>query len=165
MTSLLLACGPERRGDTRAQQRYGRWYQAARLTAGADSILTITRISADSGSRDVLLVRYEFDAAEGLGDEVAITIGIDLGSVRQLKLGRSLPLGGAPGALAGAFAVTCLCEPLRPDSVVGTITVVTRGIRQITGRIDATLHSSEWNAPHRRASQVLHQRLDAIRWE
>jgi hypothetical protein len=125
--------------------------------------LTITRISADSGSRDVLLARYEYDSAEGLGDEVAINLGIDLGSVRDLRLNRPLPLG--TGGLATAFSVTCLCEPLRPDSVVGTITLVTRGIRQLTGRIDATLYSSEWNPPHRQATHVLHQRLDAIRWE
>lgn len=158
----MFACGPERSGDTTAVQEWGRWVARARLVAEPDSVLTLVRIRADSGSRDVLLARFEFDLAEGLGDEVALTVGIDLGSLRDLDLGRPLALG--PAGLRTAFGVSCLCAPLRPDSVRGTVTLATRGVRQITGRVDAEFHFTQWNDATRHAVYALHQRVDGVRF-
>src|SRR2546426_680265 len=59
--------------------------------------------------------------------------------------------------------VTCFCRPLRPDSVRGTFRVATRGLRQITGRVDATLYFTEWNDPARHVTYSLHQRIDLVK--
>jgi hypothetical protein len=59
--------------------------------------------------------------------------------------------------------VTCLCRPLKPDSVRGTFTLATRGLRQITGRVDATLYFTEWNDAARHVTYPLHQRIDLLK--
>src|SRR5207244_471250 len=64
---------------------------------------------------------------------------------------------------AASGAVTCFCGALKPDWVRGTFLLVTRGLRQITGRVDATLYFTEWNAPARHVTYSLHQRIDLVK--
>jgi hypothetical protein len=59
--------------------------------------------------------------------------------------------------------VTCLCRPLRPDSVRGTYTMTSRGSRQISGRIDATLYFTAWDDPTIHATYQLRQRIHGLR--
>jgi hypothetical protein len=59
--------------------------------------------------------------------------------------------------------VTCFCGPLKPDSVRGTFLLATRGLRQITGRVDATLYFAEWNDVTRHVTYSLHQRIDLVK--
>ena len=73
------------------------------------------------------------------------------------------PLGPAPARVAAFASVTCLCRPLRPDSVRGTFLLATRGLRQLTGRVDANLYFTEWNDSSRHVTYALHQRIDAIK--
>lgn len=165
LAALLACAGPSRRGDTTALQTLGRWEWHARLLRTDDSALTLERLRIDTttGGADVALLRYEFHPAGGLGAASALTIGLDLTALRALRPGVSYPLG-APAATVPAYAtVTCLCPPLRSDSVRGTFLLVTRGMRQLTGRIDAAVYFSEWNAPTHHVTYALHQRFDAIK--
>jgi hypothetical protein len=126
-----------------------------------DSALTITRIRIDStGSErhDVILARFDFDPAYGAGDEYSITLGLDLGVARELPLGDALPLG-PPGRIPATAIVTCLCRPLRPDSVRGSLTIRQRGLRQITARIDAVLHFTAWHDSSAHVAFALRQPL------
>jgi len=171
-TLLLLAfLGPlscdetSRRGDTTGVQSYGRWEWHARLVVAPDPTLTLVRMRIDTsrGGGDVVLARYDFDPSVGVGDEYALTLGLDIGNVRALRPGAPVAIG-APSAPIPAFAtVTCFCPPLRPDSVRGTLTLATRGLRQLTGRVDATLYFSRWDDSTRRTAYQLHQRIDAIK--
>src|SRR5205807_6110698 len=77
--------------------------------------------------------------------------------------GRLYAFGSAPGQIAAHATVACLCRPLRPDSVRGTYRLATRGLRQLTGRVDATLYFTEGNDTTRHVTYSLHQRLDAIK--
>ncbi len=53
--------------------------------------------------------------------------------------------------------------PLRPDSVRGTYTMQTRGMRQLAGRIDATLYFTAWDDPTKHATYRLRQRIHGVR--
>ncbi len=77
--------------------------------------------------------------------------------------GRPYAFGAGPGQIAAHATVACLCRPLRPDSVGGTYLLATRGLRQLTGRVDATLYFTEWNDASRHVTYSLHQRIDAIK--
>ena len=161
--ATLAACtGASRRGDTTGVQSYGRWEWHARLVHTEDSSLTLERLRVDTtaAGSDVALVRYEFHPVAGLGAASAITLGMALGRVRALRPGVAYALGTVIPAYA---TVTCLCPPLRSDSVRGTFLLVTRGMRQLTGRVDATVYLSEWNAPSRHVTYALHQRFDAVK--
>lgn len=109
---------------------------------------------------DVLLARYDFDPSEAAGDEYALIVGLDLGDARALSANRPYPLGDAIKAYA---TVSCLCRPLRPDSVRGSYTMQTRGSRQLAGRIDATLYFSAWDDSTHHATYRLRQRLHGVR--
>lgn len=164
---LVAGCDPTARpGDTTGEQRAARWEWHGRLVAETDSSLTLTRIRIDSGlpeRHDVLLVRYDFDPTlSSAGDEYSLTVGLDLGLARDLPMGEPLPLGEPPAAISAVATVTCLCRPLRPDSVRGTLTIHQRGIRQITARIDATLHFTAWHDPSVHAVYPLRQRLYGV---
>ena len=164
--SFLAACDPaSRRDDTLGQQSLGRWEWHGRIVAEADPSLTIARLRMDTsqGGGDVVLARYDFNPAVGEGDEYSLTLGLELGRAHDLVPGRPYAFGAAPGQIAAHATVACLCRPLRPDSVRGTYLLATRGLRQLTGRVDATLYFTEWNDPARHVTYSLHQRIDAIK--
>jgi hypothetical protein len=131
-----------------------------------DSVLTLTRIRIDSGlpeRHDVLLVRYDFDPAPGVGDEHSLTVGLDLGVARDLPLEAPLALGPPPARISAVGTVACLCRPLRPDSVRGTLTIHQRGVRQLTARIAATLHFTAWDDTTVHVAYPLRQRLYGVK--
>lgn len=167
--ALVAACDPATRpGDTTGEQRAARWEWHGRIVTDTDASLTLTRIriEIDSGlpeRHDVLLVRYDFDpTTSSAGDEYSLTLGLDLGSARDLPMGEPLPLGEPPARIPAVGTVACLCRPLRPDSVSGTLTIHRRGIRQITARIDATLHFTAWHDTSVHAAYPLRQRLYGV---
>jgi len=163
---LLAGCDPASRpGDTLGQQSLGRWEWHGRVLAEPDSLLTIARLRIDTtrGGGDVVLARYDFNPAVGEGDEYSLTLGLDLGRARDLKQNTPYTLGAPPARILASATVACLCSPLKPDSVRGTFLLATRGLRQITGRVDATLYFTEWNDTSRHVTYALHQRIDAIK--
>lgn len=153
-----------RPGDTQGEQRAGRWDQHARIVLEPDPRYTIVHLRVDTTAiaerRDAVLARFEFDPGEGFGDEYALTVALDLGDARRLRPGTPYALGDSIPAYA---TVTCLCRPLHPDSVRGTYTLQTRGLRQIVGRIDATLHFTAWDDSTEHATYRLRQRVHGIR--
>lgn len=162
----FVACDPTSRpGDTLGLQAYGRWEWHGRIVAAPDSQLTLVRIGIDTtrGGGDVVLARYDFNPAAGEGDEYALTLGLELGRARDLRLNTPYPIGPPPARIPAYATASCLCRPLRPDSVRGTFLLATRGLRQLSGRVDATLYFTEWNDPSRHGTYSLHQRLDAIK--
>jgi hypothetical protein len=112
---------------------------------------------------DVVLVRYDFNPMPGVGDEYSIALGLELGRVRDLRTGVGYVIGPPPGRIPAYATITCLCEPLKLDSARGTVTLATRGLRQLAGHVDATLYFGEWNDPSRHSTYFLHQRFDAIK--
>ena len=167
---LILAVGTlaagcdilPRPGDTVGEQQSGRWEQHGRIVVDTDPTYTLVRLRVDttvSGRHDVVLARFDFDPSDALGDEYSLTVALDLGDARELSANHSYSLGDSIPAYA---TVTCLCRPLRPDSVRGTYEMQTRGSRQIAGRIDATLYFTEWNSP-RHARYQLRQRIHGVR--
>lgn len=157
-----------RPGETQGDQQAGRWDWRGRLVVETDDRYTLVRLrvdtteeAADSAQRhDVLLARYDFDLSEGAGDEYAIVIGLELGDARRLQANHPYALGAE---IPAHGTVTCLCRPLRPDSVRGTYVMQTRGIRQIAGRIDADLYFTAWDDPAIHASYRLRQRIHGVR--
>ncbi|HUL48453.1 MAG TPA: hypothetical protein VLT79_00420 [Gemmatimonadales bacterium] len=134
--------------------------------------MTLMRLGIDSAPQadrgdeergDVVLVRYDFNPSPALGDEYAVTIGLRLGRAHDLTPGVAYPLGGSDAPIPAHATVTCLCTPLREDSVRGTLTLVTRGMRQLTGRVDARVYFTEWNDHSRHRTYFVHQRFDAIK--
>jgi hypothetical protein len=112
---------------------------------------------------DVALVRYDFNPMPGVGDEYTIALGLEFGRVRDLRTGTAYVIGPPPGRIPAYATITCLCEPLKLDSARGTVALATRGLRQLDGRVDATLYFGEWNDPSRHLTYFLHQRFDAIK--
>ena len=163
---LCLACdGVSRPDDTLGLQSSARWEWHGRLVVERDSTLTLVRMAIDTthGGGDVGLARFDFNPAVGEGDEYSITLALDLLQVRDLRQNVPYALGPPPARLAAYATVTCLCRPLKPDSVRGTFTLATRGLRQITGRVDATLYFTEWNDAARHVTYSLHQRIDLLK--
>lgn len=160
-TSLVFGCDTAPRAtDTLGQQRAATWAWSGRLVADTDAALTLVRLRIDSagvtGRHDVLLARFDFNPMAGLGDEHALTLGLDLGRARELPVGTPLALGVA-GGLPAYGTVTCLCTPLRPDSVRGTLVIQQRGLRQLVMRIDAVFHFTQWDDSTKRAAYPLRQ--------
>lgn len=163
---LLAACdATSRPGDTLGVQTLARWEWHARLVVEPDPTLTLVRLRVDTtqGGGDVGLARYDFNPSPAEGDEYAITLGLDFGRVRELRQNVPYTLGPPPARIPAYGTVTCFCRPLRPDSVRGTFRVATRGLRQITGRVDAILYFTEWNDPARHVTYSLHQRIDLVK--
>jgi len=163
---LCLACdGVSRPDDTLGLQSAARWEWHGRLVVEGDSTLTLVRMGIDTthGGGDVGLARYDFNPAVGEGDEYSLTLGLDLANVRDLRQNVPYALGPPPARLPAYATVTCLCRPLKPDSVRGTFSLATRGLRQITGRVDATLYFTEWNDAARHVTYSLHQRIDLVK--
>ncbi|MGE5803910.1 MAG: hypothetical protein ACM358_16825 [Gemmatimonadota bacterium] len=152
-----------RPGDTQGVQGAGRWDQHARIVVDTDPRYTVIHLRVDTSlaeRHDVLLARFDFDPSEGTGDEYALTVALDLGDARRLSAGKAYALGDPVTAYA---TVSCLCTPLRPDSVRGTYTMQTRGLRQIAGRVDATLYFTAWSDSSRHATYRLRQRIHGVR--
>ena len=153
-----------RPGDTDGVQQKGEWHQHGRIVVEPDPRYTVVHMRVDTagvGERhDVVLARFDFDPSEGSGDEYALTIALDLGNARARSANYPYTLGDSIPAFA---TVTCLCRPLRPDSVRGTYTIQTRGLRQLAGRIDATLYFTAWDNPSTHATYRLQQRIHGVR--
>lgn len=153
-----------RAGDTQGVQQSGRWDQHARLVVEPDPRYTLVRLRVDTTGiaerHDVVLARFDFNPSDATGDEYSLTIALDIGDVRRLAANHAYPLGDSIPAVA---TVDCLCRPLRPDSVRGTYTVQTRGLRQLAGRIDATLYFTTWGNPPTQATYRLRQRIHGVR--
>ena len=164
-TLLVVSCDVSRPGDTLGVQSYGRWEWHGRLAVEPDLRLTLVRMWIDTtrGGGDVVLARYDFNPSPGSGDEYSLTIGLELGRVRDLKTNTPYPIGPPPARIPAFGAVACLCRPLKPDSVRGALLLATRGQRQLTGRVDATLYFTEWNDSSRHVIYSLHQRIDAVK--
>ncbi len=163
---LCVACDPTTRlGDTQGIQSAARWEWHGRVVVTQDPTLTLVRLALDTlhGGDDVGLARYDFNPGVGAGGEYSITLALDLGRARELRQNVPYPLG-PPGTRIPAYAtVTCVCGPFKPDSVRGTFLMATRGMRQISGRVDATIYFTEWNDPTRRTTYSLHQRIDLVK--
>ena len=155
-----------RAGDTRGVQEAGRWDWHGRLSVETDARYTLVRLKVDTTGvterHDVVLARFDFNPSEGTGDEYALTVALELGDARRLAANHPYRLG--PHAEIPAYAtVTCLCRPLRPDSVRGSYEMQTRGIRQLAGRIDATLYFTAWDDSSVHATYRLRQRIHGVR--
>lgn len=169
LTLLPLSLGCDilpRKGDTLGEQQQAQWLIAARLVVDTDPSLTLVRLRAEPldsahGGHHVLLARFEFDPTQGLGDEYALNIALDLGNIRAREIGTPYALGHA--GIPAYGTVTCLCRPLRPDSMEGNFTMLHRGIGQFYGRIDATLFFTAWDDSTRHVSYRLRQRVDGMR--
>jgi hypothetical protein len=153
-----------RPGDTQGTQEKGEWHQHGRVVVDTDSRYTVVRLRVDTADvqrrNDVLLARFDFDPSEAAGDEYSLTIALDIGDAPARTAYHPYSLGDSIPAVA---TVTCLCRPLRPDSVRGTYTIQTRGQRQIAGRIDATLYFTAWNDRTVHATYRLRQRIHGVR--
>ena len=159
-------CGCEilpRPGDTPGVQQAGRWEQHGRIVVDTDPRFTVVYLRVDTnvtGRHDVLLARYDFNPNDALGDGYSLIVALDLGDARQLSAGHRNSLGDSIPAWG---TVTCLCRPMRPDSVRGTYVMQTRGTRQIAGRIDATLYFTAWDDSTKHATYRLRQRIHGVR--
>ena len=156
------------KGDTEGEQQQAQWATTARLVVDTDPQLTIIRFRAESldsahGGHHVLLARFEFNPSPALGDEYALNLALDLGDIRQVQRAVPYTIGPPPAQIPAFATVTCLCRPLRPDSVRGTFTLSHRGIGQMYGRIDASLFFTAWDDTSRHASYRVKQRIDGMR--
>jgi hypothetical protein len=142
----------------------GRWDWRGRLDVETDDRYTVVRLRVDTTGvtdrHDILSARFEFDPGEGTGDEYAVSIAVELGDARRLAANHPYALGSEMPAYG---TVVCMCRPLRPDSVRGTYTMTTRGLRQLSGRIDATLYFTAWDDRTVHATYRLQQRIFGIR--
>jgi len=163
-----LGCGffPEK-GDTEGDQQQAQWFTSARLVVDTDPTLTLVRLKSEPldstrGGHHLLLARYDFNPDQSsLGDEYSLHLALDLGNIRALERGTAYALGRSRIPAYGT--VSCLCSPLRPDSVRGTFTIIQRGMAQIVGRVDATLFFTQWNDSTKHATYRLRQRIDGLR--
>jgi hypothetical protein len=171
LTLLPLCLGCDilpQKGDTLGEQQQAQWLVVARLIVDTDPHLTLVRLRAEPldsahGGHHVLLARFEFNPSPGAGDEYALNIALDLGDIRARLRGTPYQLGPAPAGIPTYGTVTCLCRPLKPDSVRGTFTISQRGMGQIVGRIDATLFFTAWDDASRHVTYRLRQRIDGMR--
>ena len=168
LTMFSLGCGffPEK-GDTEGDQQQAQWFTSARLVVDTDPTLTLVRLKSEPldstrGGHHLLLARYDFNPDQSsLGDEYSLHLALDLGNIRALERGTAYALGRSRIPAYGT--VSCLCSPLRPDSVRGTFTIIQRGMAQIVGRVDATLFFTQWNDSTKHATYRLRQRIDGLR--
>ncbi len=156
------------KGDTEGEQQQAQWLTNARLVVDTDPQLTIVRhralpLDTTLGGHHVLLTRFEFNPSTAMGDEYALHVALDLGDIRQVRRATPYTIGSPPAQLPAFATVTCLCRPLRPDSLRGTFTLSHRGIGQLYGRIDATLFFTAWDDTSRHAAYRLRQRIDGMR--
>jgi len=165
IAGVISACDIlPRAGDTQGAQVAGRWDWRGRLSVETDPRYTLVRLKVDTTGvadrHDVVSARFEFDPSDAAGDEYALSIALEVGDARRLDANHPYRLGDEIPAYA---TVTCFCRPLRPDSVRGTYTMATRGLRQLAGRIDATLYFTAWDDPKVHATYRLRQRIHGVR--
>jgi hypothetical protein len=165
IAGVISACDIlPRPGDTHGDQKAGRWDWRGRLSVETDDRYTLVRLKVDTTGvterHDILSARFEFDPSEGAGGEYSVSVALEIGDARRLSASHPYRLGSEIPAFA---TVTCLCRPLRPDSVRGTYTMATRGIRQLAGRIDATLYFTAWDDSSVHATYRLKQRIHGVR--
>ena len=164
IAGVISACDIlPRPGDTQGVQQAGRWEQHGRIVVDTDPVYTVVRLRVDTTileRHDVILARFDFDPSEAAGDEYSLSIALDLGDARARAANHRYSLGDSIPAFA---TVTCLCRPLRADSVRGSYTIETRGLRQIAGRIEATLYFTAWDDPKTHATYRLRQRIHGVR--
>jgi len=138
-----------------------------RFVVDTDPRLTIVRLGIDTApgaaGHDVLLARFDFDPTGGAGGAYSIALGLDFGRLRDLRTSTSYALGPPPGRIAAYATVTCLCRPLRSDSVRGTYELSRRGMAQLTGRLDARLYFTAWDDSRHHAVYRLKQRIEGVR--
>src|SRR5438132_6583352 len=137
-------------GDTAGVQHAAKWSPHGRIVVDTDPRYTIVRLRADTAvpdGHDVLVARFDFDPAPGVGDEYSIALALDFGIARDLRTNTPYRLGPPPARIPAWGTVTCLCRPLKPDSVRGTYVLSSGGMAQLTGRIDATLYFTPWPTP------------------
>lgn len=163
---LVTGCDlTPRASDTLGEQRAAAWAWSGRLVADTDAALTLVRLRIDSAGQterhDVLLARFDFNPMAGLGDEHSLTLGLDLGHARDLPVNQQLSLGTA-GGLPAYGTVTCLCTPLRPDSVRGVLVIQQRGLRQLVIRINAQLYFTQWGDSTQHAVYPLRQLIFGV---
>ncbi len=153
-----------RPGDTHGDQKAGRWDWRGRLRVETDDRYTLVRLKIDTTGvterHDILSARFEFDPSVGTGDEYALSLALEIGDAQGLTTNHPYRLGADIPAYA---TVTCFCRPLRPDSVRGRYTMSTRGLRQLSGRIDATLYFTAWDDAKVHATYRLQQRIYGVR--
>ena len=163
----LSACAaPSPVRDTTGIQTLGRWEWRGHLVVATDPRVTLVRLRIDTSGpagTDVALARYDFEPDAPAGGSYELDLGLAFGRIRDLRPLTSYTLGSPPARVLAYATVTCVCLPLRPDSVRGTFELATRGMRQVTGRVDATLYFTEWGDPTRHAVYALHQRIDALK--
>jgi hypothetical protein len=156
-----------RPGDTAGEQRAARWEWHGRLVVEHDPILTLTRMRIDTAGtterRDVMLTRFDFDPAAGPGDEYSLTLGLDLGVARDLPINQPIPIGDSPAPIRAFGTVTHLGTPLRPDSVRGVYVLEQRGLRTLTGRVQATLYFTAWADTSVHAIYELRQKIYGVK--
>src|SRR5262249_36149426 len=107
-----------------------------------------------------LLTRFDFNPSTALDDEYSLYLALDLGRIPDLRPTTPIALGTQIPAYA---TVSCLCRPLRPDSVRGTFTLSHRGLAQIYVRVDATLFFTAVDDSSRHSTYRLRQRIDGMR--
>lgn len=152
--------------DTAGVQHAAKWYPHGRIVVDTDPRYTIVRLRADTAvpdGHDVLVARFDFDPAPGVGDEYSIALALDFGIARDLRTNTPYRLGPPPARIPAWGTVTCLCRPLKPDSVRGTYVLSSGGMAQLTGRIDATLYFTAWADTAVHATYRLRQRIYAVK--
>ena len=164
MTGVAACDILPRAGDTQGDQVAGRWDWNGRLRVETDSRYTLVRLKVDTTGvtdrHDILSARFEFDPEAGAGDEYSLSVALEIGDARRLGANHPYRLGADIPAYA---VVACFCRPLRPDSVRGTYTMSTRGLRQLAGRIDATLYFTAWDDPKVHGTYRLRQSIQGVR--
>jgi hypothetical protein len=165
---LVWGCdGLDKPGDTPGEQASARWEWRGKLVVEHDSSLTLTRLRIDTAGvpdrHDVILARFDFDPGAGAGDEFALTLGLDLGVARDLPIGEPLGLGPPPARIPAYGTVTRLGTPLRTDSVRGTFVLGQRGLRSITGRVDARFYLTAWGDSAAHTTYELHQKIFGVK--
>jgi len=155
---LLASCGWHLQGSRQLPTAF------SQTQIETDDRYTVVRIKVDTNGvterHDILSARFEFDPSDAMGDEYALNIGLELGDAQRLSAGHAYRLGTEIPAYG---TVTCLCRPLQPDSVRGTYTMSTRGLRQLSGRIEATLYFTAWDDRTVHATYRLQQHLFGVR--
>ena len=165
---VVLACDPlSHPGDTAGEQIRGRWEWSGRIAVDTHPTLTLVRLDLDTAGiterHDVVLTGFHFDPTGIDGDEYQLTLALDLGRVSALPINEPLALGPPPAPIPAYATVACLCAPLRPDSVRGTYRLGRRGLRQLDGRIDATLFFTAWHDSTHHVSYPLRQIVYAVK--
>lgn len=167
MTSVVFgaaACFGMLPGDTQGVQQRAEWWSDAQLSVVLGSVLGLEHIEVSPGAHDVVVGRFDFDpAVRAFGDEFSVSFGIDLGPADSLALRVKHPLGGPDGLGSYLGARISLGPTLVADSMRGTLLILSRGMMQMVGRIDAELFYSSLTDPSRVEVQPFKQRVDFLR--